>query len=144
VFLWEIYNNEDFHIFYITFGKSENLMTMKRLVLLLALLLMVPAAVSAQDDYAKRKADGYIREAESYQSKADSYRREAQSYLNDAARYLREMEYYKDRNDLGRAQTQQKYADQAFENCRTKLRYAAEYEDKAAQYLRWAADALRK
>ena len=72
--LWEIYNNEDFHIFYITFGKSENLMTMKRLVFLLALLLMVPAAVSAQDDYAKRKADGYIREAESYQSKADSYR----------------------------------------------------------------------
>jgi uncharacterized coiled-coil DUF342 family protein len=117
---------------------------MKQLVLLLALVLMLPAAASAQDEYAKRKAEGYIREAESYQSKADSYKREAQSYLNDAARYLREMEYYKDRNDMGRAETQQRYADQAFENCRTKLKYAAEYEDKAAQYLRWAADALRK
>jgi hypothetical protein len=54
------------------------------------------------------------------------------------------MEYYKDRNDLERARTQQKYAEQAFENCRTKLKYAAEYEEKSAQYLRWAADALRK
>lgn len=117
---------------------------MKRFILMITFVIIASMTASAQDDYAKRKAEGYIREAESYQSKADSYRREAQSYLNDAARYLREMEYYKDRNDLGRAQTQQKYADQAFENCRTKLRYAAEYEDKAAQYLRWAADALRK
>ena len=117
---------------------------MKRFILMIAFVIIASTAASAQDDYAKRKADGYIREAESYQSKADSYRREAQSYLNDAARYLREMEYYKDRNDLGRAETQQRYADQAFENCRTKLKYAAEYEDKAAQYLRWAADALRK
>ena len=118
---------------------------MKRLLLVPVLVLVLAASVSvsAQDDYAKRRAEGYIREAESYQSKADSYKRESQSYLNDAARYLREMEYYKDRDDMGRAETQQRCADQAFENCRTKLKYAAEYEDKAAQYLRWAADALR-
>lgn len=31
---------------------------MKQLVLLLALVLMLPAAASAQDGYAKRKAEG--------------------------------------------------------------------------------------
>ena len=116
---------------------------MKKLFIVMALVLMALASSEAQDLSAKRKAEGYMREAESYQNKADAYRREAQSYLNDAERYLREMEYYKGRNDLDRAKTQKNYADRAFENSRSKLRQAAEAEDKAAQYYRWAADALR-
>ena len=116
---------------------------MKRFLVILMLVLMTSAASSAQDASAKRKAEGYMREAESYQNKADAFRRDAQSYLNEAERYLREMEYYKGRNDLDRAKTQKNYADRAFENSRSKLRQAAEAEDKAAQYYRWAADALR-
>ena len=50
---------------------------MKRFILMIAFVIIASTAASAQDDYAKRKAEGYMKEAEYYQDKADSYRNQA-------------------------------------------------------------------
>ena len=53
---------------------------MKRFILMIAFVIIASTVASAQDDYAKRKAEGYMKEAEYYQDKADSYRNQAQYY----------------------------------------------------------------
>ena len=56
---------------------------MKHLLLtIISLLLFVPSL--SADDYYRKKAESYQREAEYYQKRADNYRREAQYYLDRA------------------------------------------------------------
>ena len=53
---------------------------MKNLFICL-LLLFTAYTAQAQDDYYRRKAESYTREAEYWQKKADGYRREAEYRL---------------------------------------------------------------
>lgn len=50
---------------------------MRGYLTILFLLLFSGYSASAQDDYYRKKAESYTREAEYYQKKADGYRREA-------------------------------------------------------------------
>lgn len=67
---------------------------MRQLLLIFTFVLAFMVSATAQDDYYRRKADGYTREAEYYQSKADGYRREAEYRLKRAEDYQREVAYY--------------------------------------------------
>ena len=64
-----------------------------RLLFLFSVLLSVCISAFAQDDYYRKKAESYTREAEYYQKKADGYLREAEYYLKKAEGYQREAAY---------------------------------------------------
>ena len=57
-----------------------------------------------------------------------------------ADKYQRDAAYYTKCGDLNRAKTYSRYA----ENEMDKYETATQADDKAAMFLRWAADALRK
>lgn len=99
---------------------------------------------SATDDYNGRQAKRYTLEAEYYQKKADGYRREAQYYLKKAEGYQREAAYYTKKGDGDRAKDYNRRADRAMDDYRTQMRYAANADDKAADYLKRAARLLKK
>lgn len=86
---------------------------MKRRLKLLTILIFVAITAFAQDDYYRRKAEGYTREAEYYQKKADGYRREAEYYLKKAEGYQREAAYYTKKGKIDSAKTYTRYADSA-------------------------------
>ena len=90
---------------------------MKRILLSILLALCVLPAF-AQDDYYRRKAESYTREAEYYRKKADGYRREAEYYMKKAADYDREASYYLRKGDTDRAKMQQRYATDASDGLR--------------------------
>lgn len=85
-----------------------------------------------------------MKEAEYYQRKAENYRREAQYYLKKAEGYERDASYYTKRGNIDRAKDYQRRASRAMDNYRTQMRYAANADDKAADYLRKASNLLRK
>lgn len=101
-------------------------------------------AFSATDDYATRQAKRYTQEAEYYQKKADGYRREAQYYLKKAEGYQREAAYYTRKGDTDRAKDYNLRADRAMDDYKTQMRYAANADEKAADYLKRAARLLQK
>ncbi len=101
-------------------------------------------AFSATDDYNARQAKRYTQEAEYYQKKADGYRREAQYYLKKAEGYQREAAYYTRKGDTGRAKDYNRRTDRAMDDYKTQMRYAADADDKAADYLKRAARLLQK
>lgn len=107
-------------------------------------LLVFTLVASAQNDYYLRKAQGHQREAEYYQNKAEGYRREAEYYLKKAERYQHEAAYYTKKGNLDSARRYANYADDAVYKYRSKLKYASQMDEKAAMYLRKAADALRR
>ena len=117
---------------------------MRKILILLTILFISVNVVLGQSDYHIRKSQSYQREAEYYQKKADGYRREAAYYLKKAEGYQRDVAYYTKRGDLDRAKTYSRYAENEMYKYETQLRNAAQADDKAAMYLRWAADALRK
>ena len=86
---------------------------MKHLILLLVVLLNAIAASAActPDDYDRRQAESFMREAEYYRKKADSYRREADYYMKKAESYQREAAYYTRRGDADRAKYYLRQAD---------------------------------
>lgn len=99
---------------------------------------------SAVDDYNTAQAKQYTREAEYYQKKADGYRREAQYYLKKAEGYQREAAYYTRKCDADRAKDYTRRANSAMDDYKTQMRYAANADDKAADYLKRAARLLQK
>ena len=95
-------------------------------------------------------ADRYVREAEYYQKKADGYRREAAYYLKKAEQYERDAAYYtkKDaayytkKGKTDTAKSCQRKAKRAMDNYKTQRRYASCADEKAADYLKRASNAL--
>lgn len=117
---------------------------MRRFIIIFITLISALMAFSATDDYDTRQAKRYTQEAEYYQKKADGYRREAQYYLKKAEGYQREAAYYTRKGDADRAKDYTRSADRAMDNYRTQMRYAANADDKAADYLKRAARLLQK
>jgi len=107
---------------------------------------LILCAVSAQYIFAddSRQAERCVKEAEYYQRKAENYRREAQYYLKKAEGYERDASYYTKRGNIDRAKDYQRRPSRATDNYRTQMRYAANADDKAADYLRKASNLLRK
>ena len=101
-------------------------------------------AFSATDNYDTRQAKRYTQEAEYYQKKADGYRREAQYYLKKAEGYQREAAYYTRKGDTDRAKDYNRRADRAMDDYKTQMQYAANADEKAADYLKRAARLLQK
>lgn len=117
---------------------------MHRLVTLILAVLFTAIAYSATDDYNTRQAKQYTKEAEYYQKKADNHRREAQYYLKKAEGYQREAAYYTRKGNADRAKDYNRRAERAMDNYKTQMRYAANADDKAADYLKRAARLLQK
>lgn len=115
-----------------------------RFAIIFTLLLSIVCMTAYADDYSARQAKRYTQEAEYYQKKADGYRREAQYYLKEAEGYQHEAAYYTRKGDADRAKDYNRRADRAMDDYKTQMRYAAFADDKAADYLRKAANALRK
>lgn len=101
-------------------------------------------AFSATDDYNARQAQRYTQEAEYYQKKADGYRREAQYYLKKAEGYQREAAYYTRKGDTDRAKDYNRRAARAMDDYKIQIQYAANADEKAADYLKRAARLLKK
>lgn len=99
---------------------------------------------SATDNYDTRQAKRYTQEAEYYQKKADGYRREAQYYLKKAEGYQREAAYYTRKADADRAKDYNRRTERAMDDYKTQMRYAANADEKAADYLKRAARLLQK
>lgn len=99
---------------------------------------------SSVDNYNTTQAKRYTQEAEYYQKKADGYRREAQYYLKKAEGYQREAAYYTRKGDTDRAKDYNRRADRAMDDYKTQMRYAANADEKAADYLKRAARLLQK
>lgn len=115
-----------------------------RVAIIFTLLLSIVCMTAYADDYNERQARRYTQEAEYYQKKADGYRREAQYYLKKAEGYQREAAYYTRKGDTDRAKDYNRRADRAMDDYKTQMRYAANADEKAADYLRKASNALRK
>lgn len=115
-----------------------------KLTSILTLLLSLVCMSAYADDYNARQAKRYTQEAEYYQKKADGYRREAQYYLKKAEGYQREAAYYNRKGDADRAKDYTRRLDRAMDDYKTQMRYAANADDKAADYLQKASNALRK
>lgn len=115
-----------------------------KLAILCVLLFSLIGMSAYADDYNARQARRYTQEAEYYQKKADGYRREAQYYLKKAEGYQREAAYYTRRGDSDRAKDYNRKADRAMDDYKTQMRYAADADDRAADYLKRAADMLKK
>ncbi len=65
-------------------------------------------------------------------------------HIKDAQSYQREAAYYTKKGDWDRAKSNSRYAESALDSYKIQLRYARQADEKAAMYLKWAADALRK
>ena len=114
---------------------------MLRFIATLILCVMSAQLIFADDS---RQADRYVKEAEYYQKKADGYRREAQYYLKKAEGYQKEAAYYTRNGKTKRAKDYQRRASRAMDDYKTQMRYAANADDKAADYLRRASKLLRR
>lgn len=114
-----------------------------RLAIIITLLMSFVCGNAFADDYSERQAKRYTQEAEYYQKKADGYRREAQYYLKRAESYQREAAYYTRKGNADRAKDYNRRADRAMDDYKRQMRYAADADEKAADYLRRAANALR-
>jgi len=112
-------------------------------ILFLSLMTLISLSAFADDDYNAKQARRYTREAEYYQKKAEGYRREAQYYLKKAEGYQREAAYYTRKGDSSRAKDYTQRAKRAMDDYDTQMRYAANAESTAADYLRRAANLLR-
>ncbi len=99
---------------------------------------------SSVDNYNTTQAKRYTQKAEYYQKKADGYRREAQYYLKKAEGYQREAAYYTRKGDADRTKDYTRRANNAMDDYKTQMRYAAGADDKAADYLKRAARLLQK
>lgn len=99
---------------------------------------------SAAGNYDTRQAKRYTQEAEYYQKKADGYRREAQYYLKKAEGYQREAAYYTRKGDTDRAKDYNRRTERAMDDYKIQMRYAANADEKAADYLKRAARLLQK
>lgn len=117
---------------------------MRRFAIIPITLICAFMALSVTDDCDIRQAKRYTQEAEYYQKKADGYRREAQYYLKKAEDYQREAAHYARKGDTDRAKDYNRRADLAMDDYMTQMRYAANADDKAADYLKRAARLLRK
>lgn len=115
---------------------------MRQSVLLFMAMFFALSAFAAPDDYARRQAESYMREAEYYQRKAASHRREAEYYLKRARSFEREAAYYSRRGDASRAADYSRRASQAMDRYETEMRRAGAADEKAADYLRRAARLL--
>lgn len=115
-----------------------------RILVIITLLFSVFCSTAYADDYNDRQAKRYTQEAEYYQKKADGYRREAEYYLKKAEGYQREAAYYTRRGDTDRAKDYSKRAERAMDDYKTQMRYAERADETAADYLKKAADALRR
>lgn len=109
---------------------------MTRFVIAFILGILSFQAVYADD------ADRYVREAEYYQKKADGYRREAAYYLKKAEQYERDAAYYTKKGKTDTAKSCQRKAKRAMDNYKTQRRYASCADEKAADYLKRASNAL--
>lgn len=116
---------------------------MRRFFIILITLTCAFIAFSATDDYDTRQAKRYTQEAEYYQKKADGYRRESQYYLKKAEGYQRDAAYYTRKGDTARAKDYNCRADRAMDDYKTQMRYAANADEKAADYLKRAARLLQ-
>lgn len=116
----------------------------KRIAIIATLLLSLISIAAHADDYHTRQARRYTQEAEYYQKKADGYRREAQYYLKKAERHQREAAYYTRKGNADRAKDYSRQADRALDNYKTKMRHAQKADETAADYLKKAANALRR
>lgn len=115
-----------------------------KFTVILTLLLSLVCLAANADDYNARQAKRYTQEAEYYQKRADGYRREAQYYLKKAEGYQRETAYCTKKGNADRAKDYNHRADRAMDDYKTQMRYAKNADDKAADYLRKASNALRK
>lgn len=71
---------------------------MRRFLLFFLILINIASIMCGQNDYYRRQAQNYQREAEYYQRQAANYRREATNYLKQADNYQREVAYYTKRD----------------------------------------------
>lgn len=110
------------------------------------IVTLILCAICAQFIFAddSRQAERYVKEAEYYQKKADGHRHEAQYYLKKAESYQKEAAYYTRKGKTDRAKDYQRKASRAMDDYRTQMRYAANADDKAADYLRKASNLLRR
>mgnify|MGYP003161467156 CR=1 FL=1 len=77
-------------------------------------------------------------------AQAKQYTREAQYYLKKAEGYQREAAYYTRKGDTDRAKDYTRRANSAMDDHKAQMRYAANADDKAADYLKKAARLLQK
>ncbi len=110
------------------------------------LVSLILCSLTAQFVFAddSRQAERYVKEAEYYQKKADGYRREARYYLKKAEGYEREATYYTKKGNTDRANDYQRRASRAMDSYKTQMRYAANADDKAADFLKRAARLLER
>lgn len=114
----------------------------RSLLLIITLLCTLSIFGAPPDEYDIRQAERYTREAEYYQKKAENYRREAQYYVKEAERYQREVAYYTRHNKPDRARDYTRKVEDAMDRYRTQMRYAANADERAADYLKRAARLL--
>ena len=112
--------------------------------IIIPLLISFVSLTAYANDYNARQAKRYTQESEYYQRKADGYRREASYCLKKAENYQRECAYHTRKGNADSARDYNRRADRAMDDYKTQMRYADAAADKAADYLRRAADALRE
>lgn len=124
---------------------TKTITKMRRFILMIiaAVCMMMPV-YAGPSDYDLKQAKYYTQEAEYYQKKADGYRREAQYYQKKAEGYQREAAYYTRKGDADRARDYSRRAERAMDDYKTQMKYAADADDKAADYLKRAARLLEK
>jgi len=117
---------------------------MRRFIISFLTVIYSIMLVSAVDNYNTAQARQYTYGAEYYQKRADCYRREAQYYLKKAECYQREAAYYTRKGDLDKAKDYTQRAHSAMDDHKAQMRYAANADDKAADYLKKAEKIFQK
>ena len=110
-------------------------------IAIIALTISALSATSAPD---KRQAESHARQAEYYQREAASARRDADYYAREAESARRDALYYIRNGNASRARSCRERADRAIYNYRSKIDAARRADDRAADYLRRATDALER
>ncbi len=121
---------------------------MERLIRLFLVTLFVSSSICVfgygnNNDYNKRQAESYARQAEYYQRQADSYHRDAQYYQRQAESEQRDALYYIRQGNGSRANDCQNRASNAIYRYKLKMQSAADAYERACYYLKQAANALR-
>lgn len=111
---------------------------MTRFIIAFLLCILSVNIVYADD------VERFVREAEYYQKKADGYRREAAYYMKKAEGYQRDAAYYTKKGKTDTAKSYQRKASRAMDDYKTRLRYAANADDKAADYLKRASRIVKE
>lgn len=117
---------------------------MHRTILFLIIIISSLLLIRAVNDYNSARARQYVKEVEYYKKKADGYRREAYYFLKKGEAYHHESAYYTRKGDADRAKNYTRRANNAMDDYKAQMNYAANADDKAAGLLKIVAILLQK